>query len=843
MQLPNDSTLKLSVESQDQEIHVELLFDWDRDGSFAHEYSDLSAMVVQADMDKSLTGALPVDAPVIEGVSATELNLTLSGDRGDDLTTSAAELFSPYQPRSPLYGKAVKGTPVRYSIVIRSAEAHFSSTVRQFTGKIREAKVTASTGEVSLTCIDAVQDLQRLISIPPFANSQSPTHIHQQVNSSWMLDRVLRANGFYSSPPNHPDACFSATLAGSFVPEIGLVNIGAAPVWITNGGWAGPEVDPWAVVNGTVALRHDAWLESWYLTAANNIPRPDVGRTIGVAAQFQRPWVAGANQNASVMQCLNGKIENVTVPNFGTDRTAWIELAMTQTGTVAIRTYNNFNGRNESKELISAYLVPGGSSTSPFVGVQGEAKFLADGVKLSVKVGNNPWESKTIPGSFGEYVPPTEFPGFPFIEWPLSARVLTGWQTIKNAQTYATFLEQHTVFKSDFVPTAKLDMGLNRLAFIPDLRSVNSWETLKEIVEAEFGSLFVDEHGVVTFWNRRTTRDAKLTRDRVFTASQVSDLTLSDLTDVIRNDFTGVTTLKEMEYGSAWTAASAAYVVDSRVTPPARRTPTEMNWYKINPGFIRFGAEVRNFIYPSLLGRNCIGYVSPADFKYYEDGRWFRNCSAVIASTGAIPPNTGHNPRGGGPMTVDIWLASQGTLTLDLFNFHNETIQMSTGLINSATVEQTAGSTRDRYALEVPGWLLADRDGVPYRTFDQTSIDTYGHRPYEISESVWRQLPAQMTYIADLLKNEMGFAVPLIEDIETSADPRIQLGDTIEIQEAGAVGDTLIAIVSGVKRSIGPGGFTDTYSLKLTHRPSSWILGDKTYGVLGSTTILTTPWS
>lgn len=103
----------------------------------------------------------------------------------------------------------------------------------------------------------------------------------------------------------------------------------------------------------------------------------------------------------------------------------------------------------------------------------------------------------------------------------------------------------------------------------------------------------------------------------------------------------------------------------------------------------------------------------------------------------------------------------------------------------------------------------------------------------------WTQSHAAMNYIAgELLADMARNPIPLVEDITVPGDPRVQLGDCLEITDAGPLGGSLTAVVTGIRRSLSSDGLTDTYTLKLINRPAEWILGDPVYGVLGTSTIL-----
>lgn len=846
MQQSNDTTLATAVESRDRRLAVRLLIDWEKNGSWSYvmdgvDYGDLSDLVVEWTRQSNLAGALPVDSTLLEGAAATQLDLTLSGNLRQG-GASATEIFSPYQPASPRYGKTIKGSPVRLSVLEETALGVVET--RQFTGKIQVARIEAASGQVSVTCLDAVQDLQATLSIPPWADGKSLEDHNYMVNSAWLLDRCARASGYYTTPPAHPDAVLSATLHGATTPEIGF----PTQMQLLTKYTGGPDY-PWVKTLSDAIHLHNYWS---YGTGTSNVeglvyntvrpPRPNVGRTIGMAYR-----VCYANGGDNVMNVdFNQPPAEIVIPNYGYPNDKYVidpatmGLELDPNGYATVHLSNSYNGSTYYHYLTTNRAL----ALWEWAGVQAEATFAADSVTLRIRFGEEAWTEQTFAGAFGAYTPAPEFAGYPFIEWPQRVGISTQWTPLTNAQVYDTATPKQTVFPSNFQATASYDLGTNRFNHIPEVRDEKAWDVMRDVVSAEFGSLFVDEYGVVKFWNRETSRAQQETADKTLSSSVVSDIGMTDSIDTLINAFQGETTRATLGNVTVWTANQAGYVWDREVVPPVRKTFADYDDLTVQPGTanpLRFYPEVTNMVAPAIQGRNLLPQIAAADWQSKQDGQWFQACSAVIAqANGASAP--------AGQATVDVWTDTQNTLLVALFNhpyqsgttpaiqFANKYIDQSQ--LSADVTNKNLTQSDGRFAVEIPGRGLKSLAGVLYEVQDSGSIDAFGYQPYELEKNRWRQSHATMTYLCGQLLEETKNPPPLMDELEAPGDQRIQLGDTVEITDAVTIGDSLMAMVSGIRRTMSASGFVDRYTLKLTIRPTSWILGNSAYSVLGETTFL-----
>lgn len=814
MLYPTDADLARAVESQNQRLGVKLLFDWNKDGLFNHAYSDLSDMVVSADLDKSLTGALPPNTPFVEGASASELKLVLAGRRKHG-EQPANVVFSKYNPNSPLYNKAIRGVEVRYSILVDTDKGPVE--VRQFTGRIRMSSVSAEHGEVEISCLDAVEDLKRPMWLPAYGDLHG-TNPAQMFSSHWVMDRVLRENGFYQSWPTHPDACYAATLHGGTAPEVGLAsassfyNASKADNWV-GGGSEPMYFDPKGYELTTAGN-----------TAGNRIPRPDEGNTIGLAFRFKR---AGTN-TALVVQYLNGKPLGIEIPStYEKSQNCAIDMKLTDTGSVYINLQNYYGTNTYDKTLTSAVTI----SDTNWHTAQGECTFNSSSVTFRIKVDNNAWEESTLAGAYPAYHGTAPYPPYPYIEWPLWFQVQT-YTPVTNVVCYANTTPKVDAFPSTFVSNARLDAGINRLSAVPEFLNTASWDILTSLAQTEMGSVFVDEYGKVQFYNMNTSRTARTTEDRKIGADKISAITITDATDSVVNTVYGTVKPYCIGLTSVFDAAESTKLYDN--SNPRKQVTLEYTDHLTatngsGPRILLY-PEVRGMLWPHTIGRNTVPYYGPSTWDAPETVD--HGLCAIKKSDGTAPT---YNP------TIDVWLDKQNTLYLAVFNLDNTyPVQLANKTIDKGNPPGSfsGGKTR-RYCLKIGGVALLEQPEIEYqRTNDQSILDD-GYQPYEIESNEWTQSFDAMTKIADTLLSDMSkSAIPLIDDIAAPGDPRIQLGDTLKITDAGSLGGSLLVIVTGITRSLSADGFQDKYALKLVHQPASWLLGDPIYSVLGETTII-----
>lgn len=141
-------------------------------------------------------------------------------------------------------------------------------------------------------------------------------------------------------------------------------------------------------------------------------------------------------------------------------------------------------------------------------------------------------------------------------------------------------------------------------------------------------------------------------------------------------------------------------------------------------------------------------------------------------------------------------------------------------------------------AIRILGSYIEDQTNTIYQTKDQASIDKYGVRNLKLSGD-WYQDQFQTERMLATVLERTARPVPITDNIVIPGDPRLQLADTINIEDPEGFGDNINCQILGIKQSFSlDNGLTTELSIELVSPPGKWVLGSPTYSVLGDTTVL-----
>ena len=271
MQIPGDAAFGDAVGAPLRRPVARLRADWDRDGLFLNARSDLTPVLSEVTVERSLSGDLPDAVSLIEGYASAALTATLEGAWADALT--AAAVLSPYREDSPLYQRPTLGVPVE-------ADFGFAGTalVRQFTGQIRSLRPDSKSRRVALTALDPADRLRALVSLPVYGIYRRDlvrygrSGVPWSTNSTWVIDYILRRNGVYHAPAARSDAILSVTQNGGLAAEIGFAND------VPKNAWKGPYdgVSIWTI----------GPFGAWPVRASGTSPRRSRTRTTTAPSRF-----------------------------------------------------------------------------------------------------------------------------------------------------------------------------------------------------------------------------------------------------------------------------------------------------------------------------------------------------------------------------------------------------------------------------------------------------------------------------------------------------------------------------------------------------------------------------
>jgi hypothetical protein len=198
--------------------------DWDADG--VSGVDDVSAQAGAVKVARQITGDLPDEVALVEGSSVAEATVELElGDPADN-TKHAAWWFSRLNTASPLTGKERLSRPVTVDVGFDTATG--TPLVRRFTGLSRALPVSSTNRTATLTALDNREFLRTKVAVPALAADVGlGSQVKPGFNAQWLVDYVLRTNGFNASPKWDEDTtthtATSATMHGSAAPDIGTL--------------------------------------------------------------------------------------------------------------------------------------------------------------------------------------------------------------------------------------------------------------------------------------------------------------------------------------------------------------------------------------------------------------------------------------------------------------------------------------------------------------------------------------------------------------------------------------------------------------------------------------------
>ncbi len=270
-----------AIESPVRSFTEQLLVDWNGNGLFNHELSDMSPYLIEYDTERTLNTAL---ATRLSGSVVGELQATLSSDIGERL--------SPWRTDQPRYRKPRTGYTVKVTTFIAG------EGMRQFTGILRTLSA-ASGGMLTLRAWDPVDPLYRTVTVPTvIARDAPPPHVlNPGLCAYWLISDALDQVGVRMSPARLTGARMAASMHGSAAPNLGTLDrawqhqrgkVVAEPVSFGDGQQGTP-----ALANGPVrGANKDTVLADYVMTSP--LPLTNVGDTARVV--FDARWDATDTQ-------------------------------------------------------------------------------------------------------------------------------------------------------------------------------------------------------------------------------------------------------------------------------------------------------------------------------------------------------------------------------------------------------------------------------------------------------------------------------------------------------------------------------------------------------------------
>lgn len=866
MQFPDDADLEAAL-APGQVRRFELVFmvDWAMDGGYADPNSDMSQALIEATIDRQLTGNYPAELEVTEGYAAAQMGVKLGGNAPDG--TPLVRMFSPYSGLSAGSVSAINTPCYLDAIVITSSGP---VAIRQFTGVVRNAVPSRADGTVDLLLRDAAALLQAPLDVATWAvdaklrRTTSLAADGQTVVLSWLIDNVLRRSGWRRGPAWHPNVVLGWTLNGSALPEVGHIGLMDSQVrgdWSYNGylDWQIPNRTPYGDIDEVYKAAPDGQLAFVGRALPNWLTRSETLMTSNAHTTARATPTTYGSNNSNLLG-FSAKVEvdtaqyHVTMPpseilfhceELRHDPSVSANNAPSHaylrfhhgTGVITLRFIEN--GWVKTWEW-TATLAP---SPTRWINLYGVIRFsstgitpyvFADGVAVTLSVVSNP-------------------------AWPPTAMAYTFATSATNhgriemfgpANFAQVFYQHNTLIAGLVAPSytaldeASVDTSSLRLQWIPKHKSKAAWELLRDLASADMGALYVTEHGVPTFDSRPTvvTRQDVDSPTLRLTLSQIQNLepqtALESVANVLVWDL--VTRDSEISHrelstgydtegiGPVFAATSPGQFETAAMTVRTQPLTVSSDVMQVIVGVLPFEALAMGYVvisgvvFPNAAWKDWMQYYTP---PYFGQGYTpYAPGSRTDPSTQPVPVSN---------VGASVLLGHADYTDVDPSHIRLTLTNNSAGIVWYSIDDSTP-------FLNVGGTLLVAHDNDRQTMEDTGSIAIYGYRPVTLQGGEWLQDESTVTPLAASLLNDTGEPHPFFQTLEIPGDPRGQLQDVVRIDDRDVMGGPIFASVVGIKRTLSKReGIHDTLTLRTFGAiGGSWVMGDPDFSIMGRTTIV-----
>lgn len=803
-----------------------VLFDWDRDGSFDHFYSDLSKAIVDVDLERaSLVTDLPEDVNTIQGYSSSELTITLGGYRySDELTMT--QLLSPFNVVSPFHGARLTGVQVLYRKVVTLPDGG-TYHIPQFRGTVRDISFDRKAETVTITCTDIDKWINRTATLPHWAvnftdrtATQDLGHAARPMNAQWAVGELLAQAGTPIGPAARPDSVFFVSGNGGFVPRVGT--IARQEYDEANTGLIPAQADIW--IEGNYGICTNLWDNdtanyNWCNGFTSRTPSYATGQNIGFSLWS---WSNGSGSSYTLSQIRSvignrtdliyetlkeGTAFTVGPRNDGYDITQFL-VQVTRSGQVIVKAIQV----NASFQVTNGWIWSFPPIVSGWHFFDVNFAFRSGSFTCTLTVDGtviSPQATDLGTGGF-TLVNPAGVNQRNFIG-------LLNWGGAQHFQMYnGPGAVYDPVYKDppvdfDGIPFTNFWANLAEISWIPDLTGANIWETLGAIANAEFGVLYTNEGGTLIFRQHSTARDYSAGPVETFTADDLHNLVMNPSLDQYKNRIELAYTNRQAEFDLVYQPSDA------------RQFLTPDNNVVIETTFALESETISSY-FDAIEG---ITQTTWTNLQNNTSSWEWREKSMFASATMNNPANDGN---GFGPV---VWgYPSDDARTFTLFRRVPASASITGLFIGSGLLDGDTAEPRFR----LRGMRYSDESVFWYVSQDTDEIAEHGEFTLRLEPNEWRQWHSTAQAITPEILKDTVIPAPVITNFSIPTDPRLQLLDVIRITTGSFFTGQILAQIVGIRRNSRSG--EDQLDLRIIATPSTWILGDAEASRLGVTTYL-----
>lgn len=778
-------------------------------------YPDITLAIESSTLVRQLTTSMPDGTLLVTGYPTAAATIVLSGlvDPTDD-TKTAAWLFNTCEATSPMYHYDVVGAPVTLKHGLYDADDTSATPemITSFTGYVDDAVVDTAAGTVTLSCLDNRTKLRSTPALPALsatmdiiAGAGFGALVQQTpgLRSSYILDALLRVNGYYSSPGPRTSAnvLFYASFVGSAYPQTFFKS--GYPVQASNSGTYVGETASTVMKFVPGAFNQDICRDVSLLCSLDlfqpTYPWPtDIDFQPG-GGYFHEWWMNTALPNSAD---VGGVYAPMQVNLMTTD----FDFAVVFTSSIKFTPITalswTFTDPTNATHTV----------TTTGAWQQFDVQVTFGGTVGAVTATTKLWIDQVLAGTWTAALPVSPVAG-------------TGPDTISIVSEYPIEAFQTTnelagVPLASFTPTAFLDASLNDLTATTDVTGQDPWQTIQSLAEAELGLAGFDELGIFRFTNR----------DRLQAVAQRS--------------VASATSLKVMQ------TETGLSLVTNHVTANVNsivRSTWQQVWNGVGANITTSGGQQYYYLH---TGATDVIYVTLSQPSYVSP-------LMNVITTGGI--TTAH-PRGGyraarrpdgtgGEVTNLVFQVEQLSATVVRITITNPNpfivyFTTPTGYATAAGTPAAIALTGETYNNASQTSLAATTSPVPTSTaadaqwppVSEGGADPRKAAAVQLADNPWRQDLASVQLLVDAVLVDLYRPRPVVRNLDIVADPRLQLNDRVTLvdPDSSKMNDDVVLI--GITTNASATAWDQMITARTISMPGGWVMGQPGHSEMGSTT-------
>jgi hypothetical protein len=812
MQTHGGTDAEKAILAQERQFHARVVVDWYNNGLYNHPLSDVSTYVASASTDRALKGSAPEEILLIEGSSAAQLKVNLGGEyKGMQLPL----IFSPYNGLSPLYTQDQIGSEIKYELGIETALGVV--WYPQFIGNISTITPDRKRNDVTITALDRVEKLRKPVFLAHWAiidywtnrgRTLAQLQDTQNVIQTCLQQCDVSATKFrpaYRPELNVPDNGLDGVgifvpFNGGIMPTVGwLDNLQAVEFPATESGGPAMYVSQAAqahplspeptnrpiALRGTEGTTDGDVLKFWPID--RTLTKIDGEHMLGMMLMTDTSKASGSwhitapNTVLLEYRCGYGRVIKLWV---GANQ-IWGQLV---------------NENNGFQNITPKLTIPSGQQS-----VEIFLKFdttTQSGTRAHLRVGNTSTGWQYISNGWPGDTPADLLQGLLTVYH--RAGMYDVCYSFRNVYGSSAALETSLWKQAKYA--AVLDEGINTLSFNPGVNGKDAWEVITEAVAAEFGSVFWDESGYFRFWNYNTIKGKQDSPVRTISTDQITGLQITNSLDSVRNIYSVQASKKRSTTGVVYSS------------------PGVETFYVRNNSLTRFKVPVKDVLF--MEPRGLIRYTklppgTDAGNTFPQWNEWVTHgyVMQLLYGDGWREPDFVNVTLG-----VRAWFDKDGFMVVEINNPWSEAARLA------VSNQPTVGNADSQPAMKINGTKIIDYDDIALTTSDRPSINKYGARNYE-AKGEWYQEYFNLENLMGTLLPRTVKPIPTTQDITMAGDPRLQLGDTLYLDDNDGFGEQMRVQIYGINREFSvDSGLTDTLTVEMLRPAGVGIWDSSQYG-------------